>query len=363
MLNPVSVNDTGYPVNINPQESPSEILNVTASCAVRTIEDPVILTPYSTTLTTTVRSLQAFFYIVILLLAIFLNILVIVLVAKFKKLQTRTNFVALQIIVLNLLLTSSVYLIRPITAIADKWVFGEHVCIISAYVYLIYTSIRFFLMLIFAVDRFLAVFFSFSYPKFSSRMLLTASIFTWCACIVFRGMVLPWWLDCFAHISTFHLCVFFVHCSQACFQYGIASVALLYAPAVVFPTVIFIILHCKARRVKRRNNSESSIRKLHEREWKPTVLFILLFISASALIIPHHVSIISIYNAYVVPPAYFHVFLAVLQIVASCPVIVDPIIMLRDRDFKDVMLDVYVKMRQKRSGIGNQTEENEEIAM
>ena len=66
------------------------------------LSGPVEL-PFSSTLsTTTVRSLQAIFYILFILFGITLNTLVIVLVAKYKKLQTRSFAIALQVVVLNL---------------------------------------------------------------------------------------------------------------------------------------------------------------------------------------------------------------------------------------------------------------------
>ena len=58
--------------------------------------------PYSPMLTTTMRTLQTFFYILTFLLGLFLNSLVIALVASNKTLRTRSTMISLQVMLLNL---------------------------------------------------------------------------------------------------------------------------------------------------------------------------------------------------------------------------------------------------------------------
>ncbi len=355
---PFELPDFVFNYTITADIEPADNITLSFTCAVRSFENPVVVThPYSTALNTAVRSFQALFYIVIFLLGNFLNLLVIVLVAKYKKLRTRSTLFAFQIIVLNFVFTSTVFLIRPVTAIADKWLFGESMCIMSGFLVACFSSVRLFLMAVFTVDRFLAVFFSFSYPKRSSKVILWASITTWVATITFRAITLPWGLDCYAHIETFHLCAFTVVCSRACLAYGYSTVVLLHIPATVFPIVIYTLLYCKARRIKNTVNSESSAMKVHKQEWKPTVTFFLLFVSVIALKIPHFLATVAIYSAFEVPPVGLHVFVAVLQVVAAFPVVVDPIVILRDENFKGTLLEICTDMCQKSNSAGHQREE------
>ena len=346
--------------NIEPVDfDPSENFTVTLSCAVRSIETPFVNLIYPSSLTTAVRSIQAMFYLAIYLLSIILNILVISLVAKCKKLQTRSTLCALQIIVLDLLYTATVYLIRPISAIADKWLFGEHICIMSGYIFSSYSTIRLFLMFIFAVDRFLAVFFSFTYPKHSSKIIVAVSVFSWSASLVYRGVALPWGIDCYAHISFYHTCSFFVQCSEACLKYSQVSVVLLYVPAVIFPAGIYASLYYKARRIENATESESRAMTIHREEWKPTVTFFLLYLCVVILIIPNFVATIAIYASYDVPPVPLFVFQAALQVLATFPLVADPIMMLRDGNFRDVLKESLASIRCKLRGIGYQREEDE----
>ena len=137
--------------------------NVTLTCAARSLIRPGEL-PFSPALTTTVRSFQTFFYILYLFLGIFLNTLVVLLVAKYKKLRTRSFAIALQVVVSNLIVLLFVYMARPVTAIANKWLFGEYMCIITAFIFVTWVLLRSSLMFAFVVDRFLSVFYPFSYP-------------------------------------------------------------------------------------------------------------------------------------------------------------------------------------------------------
>ena len=103
--------------------------NVTLSCAARNIQGPVIL-PYSTALTTTVRAILSLYFIILLLAGAFLNTLVLVLVAKYKQLQTYAFGIALQVIILNLLLMIPT-MVALVSTISNQWVFGEQGMTIS----------------------------------------------------------------------------------------------------------------------------------------------------------------------------------------------------------------------------------------
>ena len=170
--------------------------NQTLTCIARSLNRPLML-PFSTVLTTTVRGVLTTCYILIIVFALFLNTLVIVLATKYKKLRTRSIVIALQIVVSNIGITSTVYLLRPITSIADRWLFGEHICIITGYLFLTYLLVRTLLMFAFVVDRFLSVFWTQFYRKHSSKIMILLCAFTWVFAIVVRGIGFPGILDCY----------------------------------------------------------------------------------------------------------------------------------------------------------------------
>lgn len=120
--------------------------NLTLSCAAKYIQDAVML-PYSTVLTTTVRALVFVYFFCIIFLGTCLNLLVIVLVAKCKKLQTHSFIIALQIVALDLMLSVSLSN-TLVTSVANKWLFGEYVCAIIGYLFFFSYIVRSYLMLV-----------------------------------------------------------------------------------------------------------------------------------------------------------------------------------------------------------------------
>ena len=147
----------------------TESENITLSCLEETIQASVTTQlPYSSTLTMAVRGVLALFYIILIFGGTFFNSLVIVLVAKHKKLHTLSFAIALQVVVLDLLL-SLTFMVNLVSAIANGWLFSEHFCAFIGFVITTMALMRTFLMFIFVIDRFLSVFLAILLPKTQSK--------------------------------------------------------------------------------------------------------------------------------------------------------------------------------------------------
>ncbi len=315
--------------------------------------------PYSSTLTTTVRSFQTLFYILISVSGIMLNTLVVVLVAKYKKLRTRSFAVALQVVVLNLIISSTVLMLRPITAIANKWLFGEVMCVITGYINLTYLLLRALLMLVFVVDRFLTVFYLFSYPKYSFIVMLTLSVSTWMFSLGFRSIGFPGVLDCYSYVSTSFLCVHSSRCSSSCAIAANVNLGIVFGPATIIPIVLYLALYCKARRIKKRqaamlvsppSSSDGSTsnegRAIRKREWKANITFFMLFFTVFVLTTPV-VSlslILAAVNRANGPSPVTYVFSSILSTMSSVLVIADPIVIMRNRDVREILRQIKHKI-------------------
>lgn len=333
--------------------------NFSLTCAAASINRPVML-PYSQTLVTTVRSIQTFFYILIFVFGMFLNTLVIVLVAKYKTLHTRSFAIALQVIVLNLILSCTALLLRPITAIANRWLFGEVICIITGYLYLTFLLLRALLMLVFVIDRFLTVFFLFSYPKHSHVLILTLSVATWVFSILFRSLGFPGILDCYSFVSTSFLCVHSSRCSPECAIAANVNLGILLGPATTIPIILYAALYWKAKRLKKRRasvlvtlassqttNAGHGIRK---KEWKANITFFMLFVAVFVLTTPV-VTLNLIFAAVtrrIGPSSVIYVIRSFISPMSSVLVISDPIVIMRNRDIKDILIKIKGRIFQKK---------------
>ena len=101
--------------------------NNTLTCAARNIQGPVI-SLFSPAVDAIIKSALGIFYVLLLVFGTFLNSMVIALVAKFKKLQTLSFCIAIQVSILDLVIACVMCLPALANIIANKWLFGEHMC-------------------------------------------------------------------------------------------------------------------------------------------------------------------------------------------------------------------------------------------
>lgn len=319
---------------------PSSSGNMTLTCIARSLDHPHAL-PFSPSLTATVRVVLTICYLLIIASALFLNIMVIVLAAKYKKLRTRSIIIVLQIVVCNIGVTSTVYLLRPMTLTADQWLFGEYICIVTGYLYLTYLLVRTLLMFAFVVDRFLSVFFLLSYPKHSSKIMIPLCAFTWVFAIVVRGIGFPGILDCYVFRLSAYSCIHSSGCSTACATVARISIGLIFGPATAIPVILYAMLYFKARQLMKKlaafaltasvGGTRVPPNDLYRKELKPTITFFLLLVSAFVLTTPTIVvAVIATTLARTMGPLpILYVISAVSSTLTACLVVVDPIVILK----------------------------------
>lgn len=341
-----------FPANVTGMET----ANMDAICAAASIGRPVML-PYSTTLITTMRSIQTVVYLIVVLMGIFLNTLVVVLVAKYKKLHTRSFAIALQVVVLDLILSCTVLILRPVSSIANQWLFGEAMCIITGYLYLTFLLLRALLMLVFVVDRFLTVFYLFTYPKYSTITMLTLSVAIWMFSLGFRTIGFPGVLNCYSFVATSYLCVHSSRCSAECAVAANVNLGIVLGPATIIPVVLYTALYVKARMVRKRRQSmvvapdtnSLNTNKIFKREWKANFTFFLLFTAVFALTTPV-VSLNLIFAALIRnsgPSPVLYVFSSLLSPMSSTLVIADPLVILWHGDVKKILHSIRKKIANK----------------
>ena len=315
--------------------------NITLNCAARNIQGPIEL-PYTTALTTTVRALLFIYYFFVVLCGSSLNLLVIVLVAKYKKLQTYSVVIALQIVILDFLLSLNFVNIL-ITSIANRWVFGEHFCAINGFFLLSSYLVRSFLMLVFVIDRFLLVFFPFSYPKHQLGITVSLFLASWLTGEAISIIFLPNIMDCYAFAQDFLLCGLGPTCSDQCSYISHIVLSITGVPVTVLPVILYIILYIKAKKARKTMEITEKIQS----EWKATVTFFLLFLTVFLLLLPNSALTLAIsflYRSRTRPP-----FIYILSLVAGSSthllLVIDPIVILRNGNVREIIAEIKAKMR------------------
>ena len=308
--------------------------NVSLTCAARSLEGASL--PYSPTLLTTVRIFQSIFFCILSIFGPPFNILVIVLVARNKILQTRSFGIALQVVVMDLVLSLTACLSAFISSVANRWMFGEHICVTLALIFAITVRVRTLLMLVFVLDRFLSVFAPFFYPKHRLKIIAVLSTVSWLVALTIGIVQLPQLLDCYRFSSRMWMCSALGNCSSRCSIFVWSLLALIVLPAIIIPIILYSILFFKAWRVMRATPS-SMMKKTYEKEWKATITFALLFISVVIVTLPGVVISIGIRasDSGVGPTLY--VFSNISLCLLFLLPITDPLVIMRHKDVNDIL--------------------------
>lgn len=314
-----------------------------ALCAVRSQGSSVL--PYSSALLTALRIVQATYYIVLFLLGSVLNLLIIVLVGKFKSLQTLSFAVALQIVVLNLY-RSVLFLVSALpNIVADRPIFSGYLCVFNGFLLYSAALVRTFLMIVLVIDRFMSIFAPYFYPRHSLKIVFILSILSWLLSVVGSVLPLPGILDCYSFVQTSQFCFFYHICSRDCSLLGRMLVAIL-TPVTIIPFFLYGLIYCKAKKLQNSSIVPSGARR---NEWKATFTFFLLFISLVGANLPNIVVgfVISLHYTMSVLPPVMHVLLVMASIGPSFLVISDPIVIMRNKDVSDVISMVKTAILQK----------------
>ena len=314
------------------------LANLTTSnltCLAESIRDPIEL-PYSAIFTTAVTVLRVIFWLLLFPCGLTLNTLVIVLFAKFRKLQVPSFFVALQIVAVDLVLSVVITLIPLANLLAKKWVFGPYVCVIVGVIIDTTSHIRTVLLFVVTLDRFLSVFLPFFYPKHEVKIVASLSLASWVISVF--PVIISVSFDCYTFGSINWLCFTNNHCSGRCLSLVLSSVVLL-LPFILIPIFLYVLLYIKARRLAK------SIAAAPSTSRRAAFTFFLLFLSVILVTIPLLVVSITTEVLYEgdMPPLMYLLNVIVLML-TSLLVVTDPIIIMWNRDVREILSKVKVKM-------------------
>ncbi len=241
---------------------------------ITTITDPPILNVI-------LRYVQLLFCILLFTLGAPLNIIVLVLLAKCKKLRTLSFSIAFQVVLVDLGIVLTVIVPRIIVTAANRWLFGEYICAIQGAFHFITYLLRIFLMFLLVIDRFLTVFVPYKYPKYRLKVISTTSMLIWLA-TGFTGIILlPKMLDCYAYSPLIYQCHSTPTCSSICnIVLNFINAIVLFS--IIIPTLLYGSLFWKARKA----NRAAALAANDSSKSKATITFLVMFITLFATIVP-----------------------------------------------------------------------------
>ena len=308
---------------------------------------------YSITAILVVKSFRIVYFSLLFLAAVPLNSLLFFLVVRYKKLRTLSFAIALQVVVIDIALAVFLCIPTIISTAATEWILGKEVCVLNGFFAFALILIRTELMFVFVIDRFLSVFFPYFYPRRKVKIAVGLSAFAWLFCTALCILMLPGILDCYTYATSFNVCISSSTCNTGCSIFGFITFSSVGLPSSVLPTILFSALYCKARRVSKTlappvqaAGGDSEADKAYaKRERRATVTFFLLFVSVFGITVPSNIIAIAVAqvssNLLDLPDLFF-VIQAIAGAVASLYLMTDPIVLMRDRDVREVLSDMNV---------------------
>ena len=287
------------------------------------------------------------------------NGLILLLVAKFKVLRTRSVVAKLSLTCADVLWCLCFHAPALVSASAAGWVFGELGCSAFGLLAIEFLLTRWLVLAVVCVDRFSTVRFPFSYAKYSKLVLVVLTVAAW---------ILPFLLAFFPAVSGFSYSEFRPNiptCLYRCeslvcrLYYGIVVSSSFIIGAVV-PTILYVWLYRRARSLRpaavvlgqmalqpatglitSHTLLSSHIADKWSRDIHGYLTFLLILVTFVVTSLPAYLSQIfrsSNYESWCRIPIYIHF---VVQLVFLSSTALDPLVIMRDRDFQQCLKHMF----------------------
>lgn len=253
-------------------------------------------------------------------------------------------------------------------------------------------------MFVFVTDRLLTVFAPYWYYKRNHRkyVVVPLSVAAWFFAIVYGLIPMPFILDCHEYGRISWGCTVSKGCKypDICDAYKNASVVLSNVIGGLIPLVMYIVLYCKARQLKRRmptcalskvtvdnslvqesssmceknvsdqkkfivlstsnsdhSNGNDATDKKQKQDRTATITFAFLFLALIGVSFPSTFFFVIGTSAFksqgVPPPEIFVIFSTIFRTLFNFLVVIDPIAIMRNRDVKIAFREFYCRLRYK----------------
>ncbi len=301
-------------------------------------QDPIT----NASLAVPIRVIQTLYGVCLVSFGVLLNLLVLILVAKCKKLRSISFGIAVQLSVLNLLTSISYGSSSIANYVVGHWILGSNSCIASGFILFVLINIRTLLIFAFSLNQFLFVFLPFFYPRHNGKAVIVTSMLAWFLGIIYNVINLPPFLDCFVFNEDSLLCVISVQCSSNCLIAYCTFYPTIIIPAIFIPVGLFLALYIKGRKIRSRDHAIGVDAKvLTEQEWRAIKTFAILFASAFLVTI---LPFILFFVSQFFDSAVARVLLKLLGVdVLFLLVITDPLVILRNGDIKEALKTKYIR--------------------
>ncbi len=317
--------------------------------------------PLSMTAAETLRYIQIIYYSINFPVALFLNILVVYLVARYKVLHDITFYLALQITIVDLANAITVYPTTLANLIADRYVFTG-LCDTLGVIFTILRTARNLFMMVLVADRFCLIFLPFWYSRQRVKVTIPLSIIAGMIPFILAIVPVNGILGCYGFQRLTWSCVIGPGCINAvgCTTHR-AFVTTSTNGALFVAFLLYLALLVKARKLRNKvaistSNEIPEDREIErqriQREQRANTTILILFTTLVGISFPGYLFFtfgnIALNSLNIQPPpAGYTIAAAISRSIFALITVMDPIVIMRNQDVKQVLLEIVTKMKKK----------------
>ena len=277
--------------------------------------------------------IQATITLVIIVGSMTINLLIVYLVVRCKKLRKRAFLLALLLITFNLCYTVAVLPVVFVSAVLRRWVFGDVACLILGGINDSFFAFHLITILVLTLDRFFTVFMPFFYDRQGSKIAIGMSFLPWLVGVLRFGINAS--LECFKYAPTHKICISSGSAGTSCaIATSILTWGIVFA-GVIVPIALYVIMYLKGRQLNKQLVISKEMKTKGNFNKRIFRTFLILVITLGCVTLVAGI----LFAWFVVIPTItlsFYIIQALVgRTLSSSITIADPIIILSNRDVRE----------------------------
>ena len=325
--------------------------------------------PLSMTTANALRYIQIIYYLISFIAASLLNAFVIFIIARFNKLHSITFYLALQLVITDSVNTSIFYPTAITNAITDRFVF-KGLCPLMGFLITFLIVARYLLMFVLVVDRFCLIFLPLWYSRHRVMVVILLSIVAWMLAFTITVVPVAGFTECYGFQRISWVCLPGISCT---FDRVCSSISFILMTTINTGTctalLLYLALLCRARKLKNKTTiSQSSLnledraiaKRNRKRETQANITFLIMFIVLVGVSLPPYILFnLNSFGSSALqldsPPPALTIVSVVAKNLISLIFIMDPIIIMRNQEVREVVKNIADKLRGRRERVAGQS--------
>lgn len=319
--------------------------NDTLTCAARNIQGPVEVS-FNPLVLLVIRCLLAIFFMNIAFFGTLLNGFAFYLICRYKQLRSSSFLFAIQIVGSDIVVSAVIVPLSLSSVLANQWQLGEGMCIFTGGLHVCGTILRVLFLAGLVVDRFCCVFFTYTYPRYQTKVLWCISAVTYLVAAIYT--IIGGVFDCFSFSESSFICRVDSTCSPQCAAIRSLTGLTIFLPMGMLPVVLYSALFHKGRKVRNSmrmaaNFTASEAHKV-KKEWRATITFFLMFLALFLVNVPPGIFSLVINITGITSNSTESLWFYILDALSLNSFILShvavPIFILRNKDVREVISEI-----------------------